>query len=121
LRAAALSSRSSDGEPCAGGQVLLGIDLGGAARGWSASSGSGILRGMSPTAEEVLKQALTLDESDRASVAGALIESLHEQVDPDAEEAWDAVIRRRVEELESGAVETIPWTEVRKRLFRGFE
>jgi putative addiction module component (TIGR02574 family) len=76
---------------------------------------------MSPTAEDLLKQALTLDEKDRASVAGALIESLHGQVDPDAEEAWDVEIRRRVEELESGAVETIPWAEVRERLFRGFE
>ena len=80
-----------------------------------------ILRRMSPTAEDLLKQALTLDEKDRASVAGALIESLHGQTDPDAEEAWDVEIRRRVEELESGAVETIPWAEVRERLFRGFE
>lgn len=42
---------------------------------------------MSPTAEELLKQALTLDEKDRASVAGALIESLHQEADPDAEVA----------------------------------
>jgi putative addiction module component (TIGR02574 family) len=76
---------------------------------------------MSPTAEELLKQALSLDEKDRASVAGALIESLQQETDPDAEEAWDVEIRRRVEELESGTVEAIPWTEVRKRLFRGFE
>jgi putative addiction module component (TIGR02574 family) len=76
---------------------------------------------MSPTAEDVLKQALSLEEKDRASVAGALIESLQTQVDPDAEEAWDHEIRRRVEELESGAVETVPWSEVRKRLFHGFE
>ena len=33
---------------------------------------------------------------------------------------WPA-IRRRVEELESGAVEAVPWSEVRERLFRGFE
>jgi putative addiction module component (TIGR02574 family) len=76
---------------------------------------------MTRAAEELLKEALTLDERDRASVGGALIASLHEPVDPDAEEAWDAEIQRRVEELESGVVETIPWTEVRKRLFRGFE
>ena len=80
-----------------------------------------ILCRMSPTAEDLLKQALTLDEKDRASVAGALIESLHGPTDPDAEEAWDVEVRRRVEELESGAVETIPWAEVRERLFRGFE
>lgn len=66
---------------------------------------------MSPTAEELLKQALNLGENDRASVAGALIESLHQEVDPDVEEAWDTEIRRRVEELDSGAVETLPWSE----------
>lgn len=76
---------------------------------------------MRVTAEDVLKQALTLDEKGRASVAGALIESLDPQIDPDAEEAWDAEIRRRVEELDSGAVKTIPWSEARKRLFSGFE
>jgi putative addiction module component (TIGR02574 family) len=74
-----------------------------------------------PTATELLKQALTLDERDRASVAGALIESLEPEADDGAEQAWDAEIRRRVAELDSGAVQTIPWSEVRKRLFRGFE
>jgi putative addiction module component (TIGR02574 family) len=76
---------------------------------------------MSPTAESLLKQVLTLNEKDRASVAGALIESLHGPADPGVEEAWDAEIRRRIEELESGAVKGIPWSEVRERLFRGFE
>ncbi len=76
---------------------------------------------MRATVEDVLKQALTLDEKGRASVAGALIESLHEEADSDAEEAWDAEIRLRIDALDSGAVEGIPWSEVRKHLFRGFE
>ena len=88
--------------------------------GWI-ETGAVEYRDMRPTVDEVLKQALTLDQKGRASVAGALIESLHEEADPDAEEAWDAEIRRRVEELDSGAVEGIPWSEVRKHLFRGFE
>ena len=54
-------------------------------------------------------------------LAGALIESLHGELDAGAEGAWEAEIQRRVRELESGAVETIPWSEVRERLFRGFE
>lgn len=74
-----------------------------------------------PTAPEVLKQALTLDERDRASIAGALIESLETGFDPDAERAWDTEVRRRVEELDAGTVQTIPWSEVSERLFRGFE
>lgn len=76
---------------------------------------------MGVTVEDVLKQALTLDEKDRASLAGALIDSLHDHEEPDVEEAWDAEIRRRVEELDTGAVTTIPWSDVRKRLFSGFE
>lgn len=76
---------------------------------------------MTPEARQLLKQALALGEKDRASLAGVLIESLHGEVDPDAEEVWDAEIRRRVEELDSGKVETIPWSEVRQRLFRDFD
>ncbi len=76
---------------------------------------------MSPTAEQLLKQVLTLGEKDRASLAGALIESLDGPADMDAETAWDEEIRRRVEEIESGAVQLVPWREVRARLFRGFE
>ena len=76
---------------------------------------------MRVTVEDVLKQALTLDETDRASLAGALIDSLHEQEEPEVEEAWDTEVRRRVEELDAGAVITIPWSDVRKRLFSGFE
>jgi len=76
---------------------------------------------MGETAEQLLKQALTLGEADRASLAGALIESLDSGSDPDAEQAWDAEIERRVKELEAGLVKTVPWSEVRQRLFRGFQ
>ena len=71
--------------------------------------------------KELLRQALSLDEKDRAALAGALIESLYGEAEPGAEEAWEAVIERRVEELETGAVEAVPWSEVRERLFRGYE
>jgi hypothetical protein len=76
---------------------------------------------MSPTAAEVLKEALALDERDRASVAGALIESLETRGDSDAETAWDIEIQKRVEQLEAGTAGLVPWVEVRERLFRGFE
>lgn len=50
---------------------------------------------------------------------GADTSNLHGSADPDWEQAWDMEIRRRIEELDSGAVETIPWEEVRERLFGG--
>jgi putative addiction module component (TIGR02574 family) len=76
---------------------------------------------MSETADQLLKKALTLNERDRASLAGALIESLHAEPEPGADQAWDTEIERRIKELEAHAVETIPWSCVRERLFRGFE
>lgn len=78
---------------------------------------------MSPTASVVLKQALSRDEQDRASVAGFLIQSLEPAADASADVAgaWSREIERRVAELESGAVAGVPWSEVRERLFSGFE
>ncbi len=34
------------------------------------------------------------------------------------EDAWRAEIERRMAELDSGTVKTIPWEELRARLFR---
>lgn len=76
---------------------------------------------MSPSTRKLLEQALHLDESERGTLAGALIESLHPAADAGADEAWERVIERRVRELEAGTAETVPWSEVRKRLFSGFE
>lgn len=76
---------------------------------------------MSPVASDLLERVLSLDERDRATLAGALIESLEPPADPDVEQAWDVVIRRRLGELETRVVEEVPWSEVRERLFRGFE
>lgn len=76
---------------------------------------------MSPTASEVLKQALSLDDQDRASVAGALIESLEVRADADVEVAWSNEIERRVRELEARSITSVPWSKVRDRLFRGFD
>ncbi len=76
---------------------------------------------MSETAENLLRKALSLDEKDRASIAGALIESLHGEPETGVEEAWEAEIKRRVADLDARSVETVPWSAVRDRLFRGFE
>lgn len=76
---------------------------------------------MSPTATELLEQALVLDESERASLAGALIISLESPPEGQAVGAWDEVIRSRVQELDSGSVATLPWSEARERLFCGFD
>ena len=66
--------------------------------------------------KDIFRDASDLPERDRATLAGLLIESLEGEPDPGVEAAWAAEIERRVAELESGAVKTIPWEEVRQRL-----
>jgi putative addiction module component (TIGR02574 family) len=74
---------------------------------------------MKASSSEVFKQALKLGEHDRATLAGLLIESLdREEPGPDLETAWKVEIHRRVKELDAGDIETIPWEEVKNRLFR---
>ena len=73
---------------------------------------------MTDLARNVLRDALALDEKDRAALAGVLLESLDSEQDEGVEEAWAAEIRRRTAELNSGEVETVPWEDVRERLFR---
>jgi len=71
---------------------------------------------MTEEADELLKKALTLSPEDRATLAGSLLESLEEAEEEGVEEAWNEEIARRVEELDSGKVKTIPWEEVRRKV-----
>ncbi len=66
---------------------------------------------------EILKEALLLPESARAALAGSLIDSLDDEVDEDAEQAWSAEIARRLEELNSGSATTVSWSQARRRIF----
>jgi len=66
-------------------------------------------------AGELLKHALTLSDKGRAELASSLIDSLDPAVDPDSELAWQEEIARRLEQIESGRVKTIPWDEVRRK------
>ena len=69
---------------------------------------------MKRDAAEILKDAPALPAEARAALAGSLLDSLDDY--DDAEAAWATEANRRVAELDSGAVKTIPWAEVRRRL-----
>ena len=71
---------------------------------------------MSRTFIEVWTEVAELSEEDRAALAGLLIESLEGEPDEDVEAAWAVEIERRVADLDSGRVKTIPWEQVRQRL-----
>ncbi|HVI72101.1 MAG TPA: addiction module protein [Pyrinomonadaceae bacterium] len=76
---------------------------------------------MSTHVTELFAKASALSDKDRATLAGLLIESLESETDPDVEEAWRVEIERRLAELDSGAVETVPWEVVRAKLLRRTE
>lgn len=67
---------------------------------------------------KVFREAFELPESERATLAGLLIESIEAPPDPDVEEQWAIEAERRWRQIEAGEVETIPWEEVRAKLFR---
>jgi len=69
---------------------------------------------------QLIDEALALSDSDRATLASLLLKSLEleEEVDSDVEAAWAEEAERRWHEIESGAVKTIPWKDVKARLFK---
>jgi len=65
---------------------------------------------------EILKLALELPPEARAAIAGALLDSLDETLDQDAESAWEAEVALRIEEMDKGTVQMVPWAVVRDRI-----
>ncbi len=67
---------------------------------------------MAVTIEQIKHDALTLPETERASLAHALLRSLESPADEGVEEAWDAEIARRLERVRKGAAHGGPAEEV---------
>ena len=67
-------------------------------------------------ADSVFREALELGPHDRAELATLLIHSLDPETEQDVEEAWMREIERRTAEVDSGAVQSIPWGLARARL-----
>jgi putative addiction module component (TIGR02574 family) len=65
---------------------------------------------------DVLLEALRLPADERAAIAGELIQSLDTEVDADAEAAWSAEIRARLENVDAGLAKTVGWSEARRRI-----
>lgn len=75
------------------------------------------------TTDTLEQTLLTLPEADRARLAELLIRSLDDDFDEDVDEAavaheWQVVAQRRVDELRSGAVESIPGEQVAEEIRR---
>ena len=70
---------------------------------------------MTPTIEKVLDDALGLTDGERLELVEALIASFERPDQAPFDESWRPIIRRRSEELATGAAPSIPWTEVKRR------
>ncbi len=72
---------------------------------------------MVATPKQLYDSAMVLDEKERAELIGMLLESLEIESEEGVEASWLQEIERRVAELDTGAVKSVPWTEVRSRVF----
>ena len=76
---------------------------------------------MSEEVTVLLKQALELPVTDRAELAGSLLESLDHTKDESVGQAWEAEIIRRMEDLGSGRIRPLSHDEVLRRLTSAIE
>jgi putative addiction module component (TIGR02574 family) len=67
-------------------------------------------------ARQLLEEALRLTPEERAALAGEPIQSLDVEIDADAEAAWSAEIRARLDRVDAGTAKTVPWSEARRRI-----
>lgn len=73
---------------------------------------------MAISREDLFRKVLELNEPDRTELVALLIDSLDPEAEQGVEAAWLQEIDRRVREIDSGAVQTIPWEIARERLTR---
>lgn len=72
---------------------------------------------MGSTSLDTLRsEALRLSESERAQLAHDLMVSLDEPGEPDAADAWDQEILRRLGQIDAGTATLIDRDELRRRM-----
>jgi putative addiction module component (TIGR02574 family) len=72
---------------------------------------------MAKSARELFDEVMRLDPEERATLMRLLIENLDAESEEGVEDAWRVEIERRMAELDSGSVPTVPWEELRARLY----
>ena len=71
---------------------------------------------MNARVDHVLDEILAMPAEERSAVAAALLDSLEDADSATISDAWRAEVKRRRDELRSGAVRATPWSEVKQRL-----
>ncbi len=69
-----------------------------------------------PAIDTLRTKALDLPESERAELARDLLESLDGAPDPDAAEAWEVEILRRLDQVDNGTAKLVDREEMRRRM-----
>ncbi len=68
--------------------------------------------------DHLIEEGLALEPAERSAVAVALLDSLEGDEAGAVTKAWLEEIRQRRVQLQSGAVQAVPWIEARARLSR---
>lgn len=71
---------------------------------------------MNARIDHLLDEALALTPDERSALTRALMDNLVGEDEAAVGQAWAEEIRQRKAELRSGAVQAVPWAEVRARL-----
>jgi putative addiction module component (TIGR02574 family) len=74
---------------------------------------------MNDAAARLLTEALQLTDAEREELADRLYESLEPNGPDDA--AYAEELRRRIEEMDSGNVAPVPWSEVHRHLMEDID
>jgi putative addiction module component (TIGR02574 family) len=75
---------------------------------------------MTPQVSELLERALTLSTQERGLFINRLVESRRRAAEAGVEAAWDEEIKRRVDDIRSGRVKTIPGEQVLREIAEEF-
>jgi putative addiction module component (TIGR02574 family) len=71
---------------------------------------------MSPSAQKILEEALQLPPDEIDWLVESLLIKDKSSAEAEIEAAWDTEIKRRLDEIDSGAVEMIPGEQVRAEM-----
>lgn len=69
--------------------------------------------------KELIEEVISLPIEERALIADSLLRSLN-PVEPDIDKKWVRLARKRLEELKSGKIKSVPGDEVFKRIWQRF-
>ena len=71
---------------------------------------------MDTQAEQILNSALKLHPDDRVEIAESLILSLDDDRAAEIEAAWAEEIKRRLDSIDKGEVQLVPWDEMMRSM-----